>query len=82
MGYDTALDSGGNLYVAAESYSNGNCAVVLKFSSSGSLLAAYSYKGPATYDSGYSIDVDKSGDVILAGTSWDYSVYPNHNSIL
>lgn len=81
-GYDLAFDAGGNVYVAAESYSLGNRAVLLKFDPSGNLLATSAWKGPATYDSGYSVDVDKSGNVVLAGVSWDYSVYPNHNSIL
>ena len=81
-GYDVAFDASGNVYVAAESYSLGNRAVLLKFDSNGNLLNSHAWKGPATYDSGYSVDVDKNGNVVLAGVSWDYSVYPNHNSIL
>ncbi len=79
---DIAFDPAGNLYVAAESYSLGNCAVLLKFDTNGNLLSSSTWKGPATYDSGYAVDVDKSGNVVLAGTSWDYSVSPNHNSVL
>ena len=82
VAYDIAFDIGSNLYVAAESYSLGNRAVLLKFDPSGNLLSSRAWKGPATYDSGYSVDVDMNGNVILAGTSWDYSVVPNHNSIL
>jgi uncharacterized protein (TIGR03437 family) len=82
VGYDAAFDSAGNVYVAAESYSLGNCAVLLKFDSNGNLLSSHTWKGPATYDSGYSVDVDKSGNVVLAGVSWDYSVSPNHDSVL
>jgi hypothetical protein len=82
VAYDLAFDAGGNVYVAAESYSLGNRAVLLKLDPNGNLLATHAWKGPATYDSGYSVDVDKNGNVILAGTSWDYSVFPNHNSIL
>ena len=59
-GYDIGFDSAGNVYVSGESYSNGNCAVVLKFSSAdGSLLWETSWKGPATYDSAYALTVDK-----------------------
>ena len=82
VGYDLAFEPGGNVYVAAESYSLGNRAVLLKFAPNGNLLATATWKGPATYDSGYSVDVDKSGNVVMTGTSWDYSVSPNHNSIL
>jgi len=80
--YDLAFDSSGNVYVAGESYSLGNCAIFLKFDSNGNLLFTRTWKGPATYDSAYSVDVDKSGNVVLAGVSWDYSSSPNHNSIL
>ncbi len=82
VAYDLAFDTHGNLCIAAESYSLGNRAVVLRLDVNGNYLGAYTWKGPATYDSGYSVDVDTSGNIILAGTSWDYSVSPNHNSIL
>jgi hypothetical protein len=82
VAYDIAFDSGGNVYIAAESYSLGNAAVLLKFDPEGDLLSTRSWKGPATYDSAYSVDVDQDGNVVLGGISWDYSVTPNHNSIL
>jgi hypothetical protein len=83
VGYDLGFDQTGNIYVAAESYSNGNCAVILKFSPSGGPpIWSASWKGPATYDSAYGIAVDSNFNVIITGTSWDYSVYPNHNSLL
>lgn len=83
IGYDIGFDQTGDVYVVGESYSNGNCAVILKFSATaGKLLWSTSWKGPATYDSGYSLVVDSNSNVIIAGISWDYSVNPNHNSIL
>jgi hypothetical protein len=83
-GYDIAFDANGNVYVVGESYSTSPCcaAVLLKFSPAGALLQAVSYKGPATYDSGYSLTVDSNFNVIVAGISWDYSYSPLHNSIL
>lgn len=84
-GYDLDFDQNGNIYVAGESYSSSPCcaAVVLKFSSAGALLQTLSYKGPALYDSAYSIAVDSNQNVIVAGISWDYSTYSSlHNSIL
>ena len=82
-GYDLAFDQAGNVYVAAESYTNGNCAVILTLASgNGSLIWSTSWKGPATYDAAYGLAVDSNFNVIIAGVSWDYSVYPNHNSIL
>lgn len=81
--YDLAFDSAGNIYVVGESYSNRNSAVLLKFSpNGGSPLFASAWKSSATYDSGYSLAVDSAGDVVITGISWDYSVTPNHNSIL
>jgi hypothetical protein len=83
LAYDLGFDSQGNIYVVGESYSFGACVVLLKFSpNGGSPLWTRSWKGPADYDSGYSVAVDSSGNVIIAGISWDYSVSPNHNSIL
>jgi hypothetical protein len=83
-GYDIGFDAIGNIYVAAESYSTGPCcsAVLLKFSPAGLLLNQTSYKGPANYDSAYSLAVDSNFNVILTGISWDYSYSPVHNSIL
>lgn len=81
VGYDISFDNDGNLAIAAESYSFGNSAVLLTFSTEGTLLGEHAWKGPATYDSAYSITVDGSGNQILTGISWDYSVYPNHNTI-
>jgi hypothetical protein len=83
QGYNLGFDSRGNIYVVGESYSFGSCVVLLKFSpNGGSPLWTASWKGPATYDSGYSLTVDPGGNVIIAGISWDYSVSPNHNSLL
>jgi len=82
VGYDISFDTTGNLYVAAESYSFGNAAVLLKYDPSGNLLWARAWKGPATYDSAYSVNVDSGGNVVETGISWDYSVSPEHNSIL
>lgn len=81
VGYDIALDQSGNLNIAAESYSFGEAAVLLKVAPDGTLLGSYTWKGPATYDSGYSLTTDANGNTILVGTSWDYSVSPNHNTI-
>ena len=80
--YDLGFDSSGNIFVVGESYSFGNCVVLLKFAPNGNLLWTASWKGPATYDSGYSLAVDAGGNVIISGISWDYSFYPVHNSIL
>ncbi len=82
VGYDLSFDLNGNLVIAAESYSFGSCTVLLKMSTDGAVLSANTWKGPASYDSAYSITVDASGNTILAGISWDYSVSPEHNSIL
>ncbi len=82
VGYDVVIDATGNLYVAAESYSFGFAAVLLKYDTSGNLLWARTWKGPATYDSAYTVTVDPSGNAIEAGISWDYSVSPSRNSIL
>jgi hypothetical protein len=81
---DIAFDTTGNVYVVGESYSTSPCcsAVLLKFSPSGALLNQVAYKGPATYDSGYSLTVDSNSNVIVAGISWDYTYSPVHNSIL
>jgi hypothetical protein len=83
-GHDIGFDANGNIYVVGESYSTGPCctAVLLKFSTTGALLQSSYYKGPATYDSGYSLAVDSSFNVIVTGISWDYSISPLHNSIL
>jgi hypothetical protein len=84
-GYDIGFDANENIYVVGESYSTSPCcsAVLLKFSPSGELLQpAIFYKGPATYDSGYSLTVDSDFNVIISGISWDYSISPLHNSIL
>jgi hypothetical protein len=84
-GHDIGFDASGNIYAVAESYSTGPCcstAVLLKFSTTGALLQSSYYKGPATYDAGYSLTVDSSFNVIVAGISWDYSISPLHNSIL
>jgi hypothetical protein len=80
--YDLAFDSKGNLYVVGESYSFANEVVLLKFRAGGGSPTTVSYKGPATYDAGYSLTIDQDDNVIIAGISWDYSVNPNHNSIL
>jgi RHS repeat-associated protein len=82
VGYDLSFDQSGNLVIAAESYSFGNCTVLLKMTTDGAVLSANTWKGPATYDSAYSITVDSSGNTILTGISWDYSVSPEHNTIL
>jgi murein DD-endopeptidase MepM/ murein hydrolase activator NlpD len=83
-GHDIGFDANGNIYVVGESYSTGPCctAVLLKFSTAGVLVQSSYYKGPATYDSGYSLAVDSSFNVIVTGISWDYSIPPLHNSIL
>ncbi|MBZ5536630.1 MAG: DUF6531 domain-containing protein [Acidobacteriia bacterium] len=80
--YSIGFDSSGNVYVAAESYSVGDAAVLLKYSPNGDLLLSKAWKGPATYDTAYSLDVDGNGNVYLAGISWDYWVSPYHNTIL
>jgi len=82
VAYDIAFDQSGNVYLAAESYSLGPAAVLLKYSPGGDLLLTRTWDGPATYDSAYSVDVDAAGNVVLAGISWDYSFSPNHNTIL
>ena len=82
VGYDVAFDQSGNIEIAAESYSYGDAAVFLKFTSAGTFVGSSTWKGRATYDSAYSITVDTNGNTILTGTSWDYSISPNHNSIL
>lgn len=81
VGYDLSFDQSGNLAIVAESYSFGNSIVLLTLSSDGNLISATAWKGSATYDSGYSITVDSDGNEIITGTSWDYSVNPNHNRI-
>jgi hypothetical protein len=86
VGHDIGFDASGNIYVVGEEYSFGPCcssSVLLKFPASGGTpLGTTSWKGPATYDAGYSLAVDLQGNVIVAGISWDYSVFPHHNSIL
>ena len=84
FGYDIGFDQTGDIYVVGESYSNANSAVVLKFSSAtGDLLWSASWKDQAaTYSSGYSLVVDSDYNVVIAGIDWNYSVYPNHNSVL
>lgn len=82
VGYDISLDASGNVYAAAESYSVGNAAILLKFDPSGNLLWSRAWKGPATYDSAYSVAVDSGGNALETGISWDYSVSPERNSIL
>jgi hypothetical protein len=85
VGYDLAFDSGNNVYVAGETYSSSPCcsAVVVEFDPSGTLLHALAYKGPTNYDSGYSLTIDSSSNVIFVGTSWYYSSYATlHTSLL
>jgi hypothetical protein len=82
QGVDISFDQNGNLAIAGEAYSFGACTVLLKFSTDGAFLSARTWNGPATYDSAYSITVDANGNQILTGISWDYSVFPNHNTIL
>jgi murein DD-endopeptidase MepM/ murein hydrolase activator NlpD len=86
VGHDIGFDSAGNIYVVGEEYSFGPCcssAVLLKFTPSGGApIWTAAWKGPATYDTGYSLAVDSNGNVIVAGISWDYSASPLHNSIL
>jgi murein DD-endopeptidase MepM/ murein hydrolase activator NlpD len=86
VGHDIGFDSAGNIYVVGEEYSFGPCcssAVLLKFTPSGGTpIWTAAWKGPATYDTGYSLTVDSNGNVIVAGISWDYSASPLHNSIL
>jgi hypothetical protein len=83
-GSDLGFDATGNIYVVGESYSTSPCcsAVLLKFSPNGALLRSTFYKGPANYDSGYSLGVDSAFNVIVTGISWDYSYSPLHNSLL
>ncbi len=86
VGHDIGFDSAGNIYVVGETYSFGPCcssSVLMKFSPSGGApIWTTSWKGPATYDAGYSLTVDSNFNVIVAGISWDYSVFPLHNSLL
>jgi RHS repeat-associated protein len=84
VGHDLSLDTNGNLEIAAEAYGfcPGSCALLLTMSTSGDILATRAWKGPATYDAAYSLTVDANGNTILAGISWDYSVSPEHNTIL
>jgi RHS repeat-associated protein len=82
VGYDLSFDQNGNLAIAAESYSFGEAVALLKLTPDGTFVSATTWKGPATYNSGYSITVDANGNTIITGTSWDYSVFPNHNTIL
>ena len=82
-GYDLNFDQAGNIYVVGESYSNGNSAVILKFSPDGGPpIWSASWKGPATYETGYALAVDSNFNVIMAGTSWDYGGPYLHNYIL
>ncbi len=82
IGHDLSFDRNGNLLIAAETYSFGTATVLLKFGTDGSFLGSHTWKGPSTYDGAYSITVDGNGNTILTGISWDYSVFPNHNTIL
>jgi hypothetical protein len=72
VGYDISIDSNGNIYVAAETYSYGYAAAFLKFNSNGDFLWCRTWEGPANYDAAYSIELDNDGNVYLAGTSWYY----------
>ena len=85
VGHDIGFDANGNIYVVAESYSYGPCcstAALLRFSPDLGAPRTTLYKGPATYDGGYALTVDSGGNVIIAGTSWNYGVIPLHNSLL
>lgn len=92
-GHDISFDSSGNVLVAAECYSYNppgtgySSAAILKFSPDGTLLWNRAWeaqipivRGP-TYDGGYSLAVDNSGNIFLSGITWDYNVSPNHDSI-
>jgi hypothetical protein len=83
VGHDLSFDANGNLAIAAEAYSfcPGSCAVLLTATTNGDFVGSRAWKGPATYDSAYSITVDPAGNRVLTGISWDYSVSPNHNTI-
>ncbi len=88
VGHDIAVDSSGNVLLAAESYSyvppnsDYSAAAVLKFTPAGNLLwsrvwcAHDTSPNGAVYDGGYSLDIDGNGNILLSGITWDYTVYP------
>lgn len=82
-GHDLGFDQAGNIYVTVDSRSNGNSAVILKFSpSGGSPIWSTSWKGPATYDIPFWLTVDSNFNVIIGGQSLDNSGQYPHSSLL
>ncbi|HET6280528.1 MAG TPA: SBBP repeat-containing protein, partial [Polyangia bacterium] len=87
--YDAAdevtFDAAGNLLVVGQSYDcTAGCsgsAIVLKLDAAGGEIWSKAYKSPATYDVANTVMIDGGGNIVVAGTSWDYHAAP-HNSIL
>ncbi len=78
VGYDIAVDSGGNAYVAGVSsatwgspiraYTSGNDAFVAKLTTDGSLVWN-TFFGGSGFDYGYAVALDSGGNVYVAGYS-------------
>ena len=78
-GYGIAVDAGGNVYVTGgsnatwgspiNSHSGGDDIVVLKLNSSGN-YQWHTFYGSGSYDYGYGIAVDTSGNVYVTGDSY------------
>jgi hypothetical protein len=97
-GYGIAVDSSGNAYITGETWSNdfpavmgpdlspnGWDAFVAKVSPSGTTLVYSGFLGGSSYDAGYGIAVDSSGNAYVTGDTWssDFPAfggpYTSHN---
>ena len=79
--YDLAVDRSGNVYVTGLSGTPGTPSdyATVRYDSEGNQVWTKTYNGEGNYDDyAYSIALDNSGNVYVAGSSFQSSTYPNN----
>ncbi len=79
--YDLAVDGSGNVYVTGLSGTAGTPSdyATVSYDSEGNQMWARTYNGEGNYeDYAYAIALDASGNVYVAGSSFQSSTYPNN----